>query len=160
MRSWLALLALVPSVSIAGAQIRLWELVEGQSKTAAPASIQAVLANAERSRLADCISERTYHEDVLRTYFAAVPLPLAKASSTYLVYPSSPCTEFFGAHSVEFWLVEDHPDGNISILFNGRQDGLSVLRTSTRGHRDISLHYGSEESALRFNGQRYVVVPE
>jgi hypothetical protein len=156
MRLIALLLALCPISVFAGEVHRLWSLVDQAERHPAPRPVQAALSRSERAALDNCAGEQGYSNAQLAGYFSALEVKLEPGTrKTYAVFPSLPCSEFFGAHAVRFWIVALDEQGNVSVLLSAQQDSFEVLEAKSAGIRDLKLRYNNESVLMRFNGANY-----
>ncbi|MBY0238228.1 MAG: hypothetical protein K2X55_02830 [Burkholderiaceae bacterium] len=155
------LFALSPLPVVAAEVHLLWPLVDEAQRHVSPAAIQAAFSQSEQANLTRCSAEQGYTHLQVANYFSAIKVNLGpRKHKTYAVFPSLPCTDFFGAHSVRFWLVALDDQGKVSILLSAQQDSFEILGTVTRGVRDLKLRYNNEIILMRFNGTKYEAVRE
>lgn len=136
-------------------------LTENAVKHVAPAKVQEFMATALRKDLEECRDERRLQEAQIAKYFSAIALDLnADGMTDYLVFPSALCFTFFGMHSVAYWVTVGQSGGGFKILLSGRQDGIEILKTKSRGLPDIKSFYGQEVQLYRYDGKAYRLTRE
>jgi predicted solute-binding protein len=60
----------------------------------------------EHESIRACQKGRALTNEVISHYFSAIQIGLgSKKIRHYLLFPRFPCDEYFGAHSVRFWIV-------------------------------------------------------
>jgi hypothetical protein len=159
MRLHLILFFLLPAASATASQIiELWPLVDASAIYPAPKEIQDTLVKLEKESLASCQQDSGLPATQNGQFFSAKKISLGSGPGKYyLVFPSAPCTEYFGAHSVQFWLVAMGAGRTVKVLLSARQDGLRILSRRHRGMFDIQLRYNGEVQTLAFDGVKYGV---
>ena len=158
MRSLLALIFVLPLQVLAMQVFHLEKLMESAERHRAPADLRKHLAAdpENRAALIRCKAEKRWNLDEIEEFFASIPLSLSVEKNSFLVFPAKHCPEFFGAHSIPYWIVERQVDGTYRELFWGTDDVVKVLDTRTKGYRDIAAQYGSDPpKSVRFTGTKY-----
>jgi hypothetical protein len=156
MRLLVLLLALLPFHAIGAQKFHLEGLMKAADQRLAPIELRKHLAVSNRDSLLRCKAEKRWGLEEIGSFFAAVQIQLRQGSETYLVFPSRYCPEFFGAHSIPFWIMERNVDGTYRQLFWSAEDVVQISDRRTNGYRDLLLQYGFDPPrTARFNGQAY-----
>ena len=107
----------------------------------------------------DCIEYVNLSATDRATYFSSLPLELGpKEARHHLVFPSTYCKAFFGAHAIAYWILREDSPSHFTVLYRGRSDGFEVLRTQTKGLFDLESSYGFSFIVLKYDGHTYVRV--
>jgi hypothetical protein len=151
------LFLLLPAASATASQlIDLWPLVDASAIYPAPEKVQDTLVKLEKESLASCWQDSGRSGTQNGQFFSAKKISLGSAPGKYyIVFPSAPCAEYFGAHSVQFWLVAMGAGRTVKVLLSARQDGLRILNRRHHGMFDIQLRYNDEIQTLAFDGVKY-----
>lgn len=101
-------------------------------------------------------------EEDFESIFAATPITLSSTGHpVYIVYPSTYCPVFVGAHAIGYWIMEQQPDGTYRNLLSGATDIVLVLDAQTLGYQDLATVYGLQYLSLyRFDGTTYQYVSD
>jgi len=149
-------LAFLPLSVHAGEQFWLERLSQNATAHRAPPALQREMAGTEHKDVKDCQEQLGYTDERMANYFAAVRFRVADDSRpVFLVFPSGYCFAFFGAHSVEFWIVAQNRNGTFKKLLTARQDGVEILPSKRHGMHDLRSHYNNETRVYRFDGIIY-----
>jgi hypothetical protein len=160
MRTLLLLLApLFCITSFAGEKFDLVSMMRRSQDFPAPDALRKQLAADpdNHASLLRCKAEKKSDLDIVESFFAAVEVKLTKSGHrSFLMFPSTYCPEFFGAHSIPFWVMEETPNGTYIQLFWQVVDSVEILNSRNNGYRDIATRYGFEDYVIaRFNGRIY-----
>ena len=158
MRQLAFLLALLPIHATASQKLGLEGLMNSAQQSPAPIELRRHLAAdpSNRDALVRCKADKRWGLEEIESFFAAVQIQLREGKEIYLVFPSKYCPEFFGAHSIPFWIMERNADGSYRELLSSAEDVVEIRDRRTNGYRDVALQYGFEPSrTLRFDGRAY-----
>lgn len=158
MRQLALLLLLLPVYAMASQKLHLEGLMNSAQHSPAPIELRRHLAAdpSNKDALVRCKAAKKWGLEEIESFFAAVQIPLHDGKETYLVFPSMYCPEFFGAHSIPFWIMERNADGSYRELLSSAEDVVEIRDRRTNGYRDIALKYGFDPSrTVRFDGQAY-----
>jgi hypothetical protein len=132
------------------------ELTIDHAQHIAPRAVQQFMQSAVQCDFSECVQESGLSPDACEHYFGSVKIALSRqAKKHHLVFPSSYCGAFHGAHAIAYWLVEEVTPIRFRILYSGRSDGLTLRDTASHGYYDVESYYGSTYILLRFNGKTY-----
>lgn len=149
-------LLIMPISSFAETEFWLEQLTNNASQYTASADLQTSMAFFTNNDFKDCQNQLNLSPTVAAQYFASIPIQLStNGEPTLLVFPSKYCYSFFGAHSIQFWVVAQKPDKTYSLLLSAREDGIKILTNITNGYSDLKVYYGSDETIYSFNGKSY-----
>ena len=140
---------LISSICFAGEAFYFEDLSSNASEYIAPADLQKAMAVFTKDDFNDCKSQLNLSQKNASKYFSSIPISISKTNvSTFLVFPSKNCYAFFGAHSVQFWIVSLDKNKQYSMLLSARQDGIEILLSFTNEFADINLIYGDNKKAV------------
>lgn len=153
----LTLLLCLPS--FAAEKFNLGELMAQAQKYPAPAKLRVQLASVpiNHNALLRCKADKQWGLENIESFFAAKPIILtAKRNPIFIVFPTTYCPEFFGAHAISFWVMEQLPDGSYKELFYDSSDFLVIHNKKTNGYKDLSTLYGFDTVRfVHFDGKEY-----
>lgn len=133
--------------------------IEARDLDIAPVSLQQYMVAATGSEFHDCVGQLGLSDTLSASYFGSVALPVSDTGrKSWLILPGEACYAFFGAHAIEFWVVERTDENQFRILHTGRQDALTLSDDFHNGYRDLVQHAGETAQRLRFNGSNYLPV--
>jgi hypothetical protein len=148
---------LIPYICFASNAYYFESLSNNASTHIAPADLQKAMVAFTKDDFIDCKKQLNLSHQNSDKYFSAIPISISKAeASVFLVFPSKHCFAFFGAHSVQFWIVSLDKNKQYNLLLSARQDGIEILSSFTNGFADLNLIYGNEKQEYHFNGKIYV----
>jgi len=156
MRVILFILLLIPISSFADSTFWLEQLTDNASKYTASPELQNAMASATETDFKDCQSQLKLSKKKSSKYFSAIPINISnKNTATFLVFPSQYCYAFFGAHSIQFWVISKNSNNSYNILLSARQDGVEILTDTTNDYANLKVHYNSEQATFYFDGKSY-----
>ncbi|MBB3122411.1 hypothetical protein [Pseudoduganella violacea] len=133
-----------------------------------PAGVVKLILQSEQedtAQLRECLQDKGLRKNAIGKLFIAKAIQLNDDGlSDYFVRPALEphCSAFYGAHLFRYWFVTTHrKNGKIlyKIMLKGGGDGVRVLNTVSKGHRDLELigHNAVEEytSTWNFDGKQY-----
>lgn len=139
----------------------LGEKVDEEHRVVVPPSITRKIVDIERNPLEDDRSQHLWSD--VNELLAADNIDLdGDGVQDWLVYPAKYTPTFFGAHSIACWAFKGEKNGNHRLVLEGRHDLIRILRSTTKGMRDIELEYWAAEREVYryvFNGSEYELQP-
>jgi hypothetical protein len=142
------------------ASYSLEELTDAAANYKAPSEIQKAMRAFVRQDLDECSEEIGLTEKQQNSYFSARKIRIGNVTDDYLVFPSTRCASFYGAHAIAYWIIGKRRNKGFTLLYSGRNDGFDVLKTTTKGLHDIRSSYGWSFTILKYNGTVYKKVSE
>ena len=159
LRAFLLFVLIFPIVSFAETRLDLHKMMKNAGKYPASAELRKQMAAESdiHAALLRCNADKRWDINDIEEFFAAARIDVGlKGTTTYLVFPTKYCPEFFGAHTVPFWLMRRAHDGTYETLFSDATDEIRILDTRSHRYRDISLKYGFDDPVVyRFDGEGY-----
>ena len=128
------------------------------AKHVAAADIQKAMRDLTKEDFIDCSKENSA---VGSEYFSAISIDIdIHHQPSFLVLPTKYCSAFHGAHAFAYWIIKKDKHNNYRLLYEGRSDGIFILKTYTKKMKDIRSDYGNTYIILKFNGTKYSRVGE
>ena len=154
---FIAIFLTFPLLCSANSEYYLEKFTADAEKYIAASSLQNFMKLEIRGDYLDCENQLKENIGKLDNYFSSIPIKISSHSKTYLVFPSKRCFAFFGAHSIQFWIVEKSKSNSFKILLSARQDGFRILTSQTNNYYDLILLYNNDMLSCKFNGKEYII---